>query len=252
MKRKKFLNLSATAVLGSYLFQACSISSSRQQKDRLIRGSEKIAFFGDSITFDGRYIEILNDYLKDHDDYKSLSLLNYGKNSETVSGLSEEVHEPPRPLLFDRIEETYAKDEASLLFFCYGINDAIYQPFSNENFKAYKTGVDQFLQFTRLKSCKTILLSAPTFGLDSSTAASHTTKSPQSYSWKEPYSGYDEVMQEYSSYIMSLKDDVILKTIDIYSPLRKEVDKAYDKDPIHPNGYGHQVIAETIIKEVFA
>lgn len=40
------------------------------------------------------------------------------------------------------------------------------------------------------------------------------------------------------------------KIIDIYTPLSNSRGVAYDKDPIHPNKKGHEIIMNTIVKEL--
>lgn len=61
-----------------------------------------------------------------------LRLLNLGLSSETASGLSEPTHPFPRPDVKTRIDRISEKTKPDVEFICYGMNDGIYHPQSEE------------------------------------------------------------------------------------------------------------------------
>jgi len=254
MQRKKFLKLSGQLVAGSILLQACKgaeMNAAQVQEKQIIKSDQKIGFFGDSITFDGRYIKFLEEKIRSIAKYEKVSLHNFGKNSETVSGLSEAIHDPIRPLLFDRIDTIYNENKPDFLFFCYGINDAIYHPFSAERFKAYVNGVARFLDFAKTKDHQVVMLTPGPFGIFDDARIALEERKNQDYSWKNPHPGYDQVMKQYRDYILSIDHPNVVRQIDIHTPLSINKNKAYGNDPIHPTEEGHRIIAEEIYKAVF-
>jgi hypothetical protein len=68
-------------------------------------------------------------------------LINLGVSSETASGLSEPEHPWLRPCVHGRVGKALMESKPDIVVFCYGINDGIYYPFSNERFEAYKRGI---------------------------------------------------------------------------------------------------------------
>ena len=70
--------------------------------------------------------------------------LDLGLPSETVSGLTEPGHAGgafPRPDLHERLDRVLEKTKPDLLVACYGMNDGIYYPFSEDRFAKYKEGM---------------------------------------------------------------------------------------------------------------
>jgi len=218
----------------------------------LFQKNQKVIFIGDSITKQGHFIKVIDRFLEKEKPTLSLTLINAGLNSETVSGLSEPIHHPPRPILFDRLDALLKKESPDIIFFCYGINDGIYHPYSETNFQKYKNGVARFLQKIEDHNLPVILLTPPPFALKKEANENIAPSADENYSWKNPYPNYDvEVIQKFRDYILSIKHPSVKKIINIYQPLKDHVEIAYGNDPIHPNIKGHQFLGETIINAVF-
>jgi len=227
------------------LLSACSNA-------KLIQNNQEILFIGDSITKQGGYIKVLVEFIEKENTYSDLTLVNVGKNSETVSGLSEPPHNPPRPSLFDRLDVLIKNNKPDLVFFCYGINDGIYNPYSAANFQKYKDGVTQFLTIMEQLDIPVILLTPTPFAIKKELKETLIGNNDKNYSWENPYFNYDvEVMQKYRKYILSIQHPSVKSIIDIYQPLKANQESAYDNDPIHPNKKGHQLIGEAIINALF-
>jgi lysophospholipase L1-like esterase len=235
MSRHEFI-----AILGFGLLSNKGCETSKLD----FRKYRNILFLGDSITFQGYFIEEIKAK------HPELFLKNAGLSSETVSGLSETVHNPPRPVLFNRLNREISAFKPDLVVFCYGINDGIYAPFTEQNFEKYKSGVMQFLDKMQASNLPVVLLTPPPFVLKESKKVEILNSTEPTYSWKKPYLKYNnEVIVPYKNYILGLNHPSIVAKVDIFTPLFSQAITAYDEaDPIHPNRMGHKYIAEAILK----
>jgi len=93
-----------------------------------------ILFLGTSITAQGGYVREIDAALKNENPKNPPMLINRGKPSETVSGLSEAYHPGPRPNLFTRLDEELKNARPNCVVALYGINDGIYHPFDEKSF----------------------------------------------------------------------------------------------------------------------
>ncbi|WP_271784021.1 hypothetical protein [Aquimarina algiphila] len=82
------------------------ITSCGKKEDPIVKNNTIIACIGDSVTYGGEhgYVEYLQKYMNDSVPEKKVTLLNWGKNSETITHLTETGHPGPRPFLFDRLD----------------------------------------------------------------------------------------------------------------------------------------------------
>ena len=101
MNRRQFIDRSVITLIG------CSLAACLDGNKLKIQKNQTIGCFGDSITFaGGRRICRNTPRLNSTKTILNLNIkfLNYGKSSETVSGLTEEDHPGPRPYLFERLD----------------------------------------------------------------------------------------------------------------------------------------------------
>ncbi len=244
MKRREFAITSTLGVAGSLLF-GCVDS-----KTFPFRKNQVVACFGDSITYGGGngYVEILQKIANEIRPDLNLSFLNYGKSSETITGLTEIGHPGPRPYLFERLDGLLESKSIDVAMFCYGINCGIYGKPSQKLFDSYKIGVLSFLEKAKTKNIKVILLTTPPLTLE--TVPIEIDMNSE-FTWMNPYPNYDkEVLQEFKKTILTLKHDALLASIDIHTPLLQNQTTCYENDPIHPNLTGHRLIANTIIEKL--
>ncbi len=208
----------------------------------------KLLFLGDSITFDGRYIDRLNQHLTDLYPELELILINAGKNSETVSGLSEPIHDPRRPMVMDRLDAIIDEEMPDLVFVCYGINDGIYHPFSQQRFEKYKSGLIDLLDRLDTYKIPVVLMTPTPFHLVDGVPENGDE---EVYSWKNPYPDYDkEVVSKMRELVLNIQHSAIERRVDTYKLLDEHRSEAYTKDPIHPNERGHEYIAQAIIDAI--
>lgn len=234
-----------------------TITACKDQPKNRVQKNQIIACLGDSVTYSGNhgYAEYLQKYVnKNHQDL-NLTFLNWGKNSETITHLTEEGHPGPRPFLFDRLDKLLSdQPKPDIIAFCYGINCGIYGKPSSQLFDTYKKGLNRFLDRMEKEQIKVILMTPPPLALEVAKANGHKNLAPVNgkYTWKQPYENYDaEVLKEFSNIVLTTKHPVIIDKVDIREPLLKSMETSYGGDPIHPNTKGNEVIAKALIKELF-
>jgi lysophospholipase L1-like esterase len=224
---------------------ALSIYTCRTSKS-LFTDNQRIAFLGDSITFQGGYVKNLELELAKEGNF---NVFNFGKSSETVSGLSEADHPFPRPVLFERLDKVLTTARPDITFLYYGINDGIYSPFDEGWFTAYQQGLDKAIGIIHQADSDIILLTPSPFVGDDKVKNEGLPLAQ--YSYKNPYCHYNaEVISIYADYILQLEDKRVAKVIDIYHPLLEAAVTAFNSDPIHPNAIGHKIISDVIQREL--
>src|SRR5437667_6504798 len=97
-----------TLILLSALVGLClgSQSGAAEKRAALPAKAKRVIFLGDSITYSGGYVALLEAYFVTRYPGRAIEFINVGLPSETVSGLSEEGHaggQFPRPDLHDRL-----------------------------------------------------------------------------------------------------------------------------------------------------
>jgi lysophospholipase L1-like esterase len=218
----------------------------------LLKKGQTIACLGDSITAtkDG-YVQMLQDYVDTNHPGLELTFLNWGKSSETITGLTEKKHPGPRPYLFDRLDSLLLIKPVDIIFFCYGINCGIYGKPSQALFDSYTIGLYSFFEKIKQKGLKTVLLTPTPLVLEVLNDTETLTSEQNNYGYQNPYPKYqEEVVQRFREIVLNSSHDTILGKIDLQSPLLRYKNKCYSDDPIHPNKNGHQLITNTIIENL--
>src|SRR5437660_34552 len=143
-----------------------SFSEAAKRDQQFLPGVHRILFLGDSITQSGQYVDDIETQLLLHFPDRKIEIINCGLSSETVSGLSEEGHAGgafPRPDLHERLDRVLAKVKPDLVFACYGMNDGIYLPFSDDRFDKFKRGMIKLHEKVTAAGAKIIHLTPPVF-----------------------------------------------------------------------------------------
>lgn len=203
-------------------------------------GVKRVLFLGDSITYAGQYVTDIETYFVLRHPDKPVEFINAGLPSETVSGLSEEGHangEFPRPDLRERLARVLAQTKPDLIIACYGINDGIYMPFSEERFNKFKDGIQWLHQQAGAAGAKIIHATPPTFD-----------------DKKDLKAGYNQVLSRYSEWLLSQRTNGWV-VADIHGPMdaflaqerAKEPSYALAGDGVHPGGLGHWIMARQIL-----
>lgn len=218
--------------------------------------AQRILFLGDSITYGGTYVQIIEAALIAQHPDKHYEVLNLGLASETVSGLSEDGHAGgkfPRPDLHERLDRVLEKTQPQLVIACYGMNDGIYYPLSVERLKAHQDGMLKLRAKVAAIGAKIIHLTPPVFDplpIQARVLPAGLKDYPQ------PYAGYDEVLAAYSDWLLGQRQEG-WQVLDIHTGMaqalaekrRRDAQFTYAKDGIHPNAEGHLLMARPLLQE---
>lgn len=213
----------------------------------------KVVFVGDSITYSGQYLEYLETDFRLEHPRQSLHWINLGLPSETVSGLSEPGHaggQFPRPTLHERLARVLQQLHPDLLVACYGMNDGIYYPLGEERFAAFRDGVQRLRDQAKAAGCEVLHLTPPSF--DPVPIQARTLPAGLA-EYRSPYSGYNEVLDRYSEWLVSQRT-VGWQVIDVHTAMNDHLRSERKSNPayrladdgVHINGTGHWIIATEI------
>lgn len=217
------------------------LDASKSDRMKLLRQARTIVFLGDSITMAGRYVSQFDAWLALQQLPKDPAVINVGLASETVSGLSEDGHAGghfPRPHLAERLNRVLKLTQPDLVFACYGINCAIYQPFAEHRFAAYQNGIRDLKNTVEAFGAELILITPPTFD---DKRANHDFS-------------YNAVLDKYAEWLVSQRSHG-WHVIDLHSVMSDALHKAREADPqftfqpdaVHPSDAGHDYIAQQLI-----
>ncbi len=208
---------------------------------------ERIVFLGDSITMAGNYINIFEYYIRMRYPEWNGEIINMGLSSETVSGLSEPKHPFPRPNIHSRVRNVLRVTKPQLVFICYGMNCGIYHPFSEERFGAYKSGLLGLVNLVKDSGADMVLLTPPPFAHKGTPVTQ--LAAGEAYGYTQPFEGYDQVLKGYGTWLQAeFKGEY--PVVDIHTALSPYKDLCYGKDVVHPNQYGHFIMAHTILESL--
>ncbi|PYK01725.1 MAG: hypothetical protein DME23_03510 [Verrucomicrobia bacterium] len=217
--------------------------------------AHRVVFLGDSITYSGEYVEFLETYVRSRFPESRVEFLDLGLPSETVSGLSEPGHAGgafPRPDLHERLGRALEKAKPDLIVACYGMNDGIYYPFSDERFQKFKDGVRRLRERAAAAGAKVIHVTPPTF--DPVPLKGRTLPAGLA-EYQSPYEGYNEVLDRYSEWLLAQRAQA-WEVVDAHGPMNRFLAEHRRTDPnfilardgVHANDRGHWLIAREILR----
>ncbi|MEJ2615528.1 MAG: SGNH/GDSL hydrolase family protein [Ignavibacteriaceae bacterium] len=240
--------------LTSILLLSLSLSFAQDNQSILLSG-KRILILGDSITMDGTYVSFMEYYLESLYPDKKFDIISIGLGGETTCGLTEPGHFK-RPCIFSRLDSALSQIKPKLVFACYGMNDGLYNPQSLNRFQSYKDGILKLIKKIKAYGAKVIILTPTVF--DPLRIPQKVLKDNETgYTYSKPYYKYDNVLADYSKWIMSLKIKNV-QTIDLHSPMKKYLLKRHkedhnffiNKDGIHPTPFGHLLMTNIILDEI--
>lgn len=222
---------------------------------RALSGGKRVVFLGDSITYAGEWVEFVEAYLRAQNPGTTFDFINIGLPSETLSGLSEPGHAGgsfPRPDLHERLDRALAKLKPDVIVACYGMNDGIYYPFGEERFAAFKNGMLKLRAKAAAAGARVIHVTPPTF--DSVPIKANTLPAGRE-EYRQPYEGYNEVLDRYSEWLVSQRDQG-WQVVDVHGPMNRFLleHRADDSrfrfagDGVHANTQGHWVMAREFLR----
>jgi len=220
-----------------------------------ILANQRVIFLGDSITYAGEYIEYLETWLRRRYPTNKIDFINLGLPSETVSGLSEPGHaggQFPRPDLHERLDRVLEKAKPDVIFACYGMNDGIYHPYSEERAASFQRGITGLRAAAKRVGAYIIHLTPPTFDplpIKDRTLPAGRNEYPQ------PYEGYNDVLDRYSDWLVGQRANG-WEVIDIHTAMNQFITENRKTDPkfflagdgVHVNSFGHKIMSDAIIR----
>ena len=248
--------LIVTAIISAFFSISAAAQLTKTPELKPLQGVKRILFLGDSNTYGGGYIDVIDDFLARTYPRKQYELINLGLPSETVSGLTEPNHAGgafPRPVLSERLDRALAKIKPDLVVACYGMNDGTYYPFAEDRFKKFQLGITELRNKVIKSGAEFWVMTPPPF--DHKPIMSTTLPDGLSeYPSGKPFVGYDSVLGRYSDWLMSQKANG-WRVIDLHGPLNAYLTEQRAKNPnynfapdgVHLNETGHRLIARQIL-----
>ncbi len=258
MMRSATANLPGSRLLSSVLLPLLLVATTTvvvAQEPPFPLSAKRILFLGDSITHAGTYVAMIEAQLRAHRIEPLPDIINLGLSSETCSGLSEPAHPFPRPDVHERLERALEQLDPDVVVACYGMNDGIYHPFSEERFAAYRAGIERLIEKVAAHGAQLILLTPPPFDPVPLRAGGQLRPADaDEFAYFAMYEDYDDVLARYADWILTRHDRVAM-TIDLRRPILDWLDArrrdapatTVAPDGIHPNDQGHRLIARAIL-----
>ncbi len=224
------------------------------EENFFLQDGQRVVFLGDSNTFAGQYIAYLDAYLFTRFPDRKYELLNLGLPSETACGLSEPDHPYPRPNVHERLDRVLAKTKPNVVVLCYGMNDGIYYPFSEDRFKKYQDGMTDVIDRVSKSGAKVVVVTPPPFD-PQPVRDKLLPKTADKFSWVHPYENYDDVLKRYSDWLLTLRDKGVM-VVDAHAAVSRHLAEMRKTDPkyhlsgdgVHVDGAGHWLIAQAILQ----
>ena len=216
--------------------------ASAQEGASLLAG-KRVMVLGDSITQGGGYVTFIEYLLEKRYPVLSFDIVSVGLSSETTSGLSEEGHAGgrfPRPCLHERLGRALEVVKPGLVVACYGMNDGIYLPYSEDRMQAFRDGITRMVERCNAAGAQVVLVTPPVFD-------NHGSESQ-----------YDTVLAKFADWEVKTPPKGVVAVADLHTLMadalaqRQQEDPKYHfaRDGIHPNELGHLVMALSILKEL--
>jgi len=236
------------------LFLVALASASAADKS-IMEGVKRVVFLGDSITYSGAYVDILEAAFRVEHPDRAVEFINIGLPSETVSGLSEPGHaggQFPRPTVHERLDRVLAKARPDLIAACYGMNCGMYYPFSEERFAKYREGMELLRKKAAAIGAKVVHLTPPVFDPAPIKARLLPAGLPE---YKQPFVGYHTVLDRYSEWLVGQRAQGWI-VVDAHFPMAKFIAAERERDPafklagdgVHINATGHWLVAREVLR----
>lgn len=221
----------------------------------LMDGVKRVIFLGDSITYSGAYVDVLEAAFRVEHPDRAVEFINIGLPSETVSGLSEPGHAGgafPRPTVHERLDRVLAKAKPDLIVACYGMNCGMYYPLSDERFAKYREGMELLRKKAAAAGAKVIHFTPPVFDPVPIKARLLPAGLAE---YKQPFEGYNTVLDRYSEWLVGQRAQGWI-VVDTHFPMAKFLAAERERDPayklagdgVHINATGHWLIAREVLR----
>ena len=215
--------------------------------------AKRVLWLGDSVTANGTHIGLIEAYQMTRYPDRITVNMPCGLSSETACGLSEPLHPWPRPNVHERLDRAIEKLQPDVAVICYGVNDGIYYPFSEERFKTYQAGMTKLIKKLQAGGARVIALTPAPFDAASFPKDKLLPAGAEEYGYTKVYENYHEVMRRYAKWVMekSPADQKIEITEALTAAIaeRRKADPDFRSgDGVHPNRETYAMLAEIILE----
>jgi lysophospholipase L1-like esterase len=230
------------AVANFVFLMSATFFATAQDNSFYLHKDDRVVFYGDSITEQGRYISFIDTYVATRYPGLNIRFVNSGWAGEWVVGGGG-----------GKIDQRLARDviaeKATVATFMLGMNDAAYQDFDPAFFDVYAKGYGHLLDELKrtLPNLRITLFEPSPFD--------DVTRPPQ-YALHD--GGYNKVILRYGQFVRELGRQRNIEVVDLNAPLVSVLEKAHvantaiaEKiipDRIHPSAAGALVMAATILE----
>jgi lysophospholipase L1-like esterase len=211
---------------------------------------KRIMVLGDSITQGGEYVSFVEYCLQKQYPRLDFDIVSVGLASETASGLSEEGHAGgafPRPCVHERLSRALAAVKPQFVIACYGMNDGIYKPYSDERMKAFQGGITRLVERCLASGAQVVLVTPPVFDIARNRGGSSDAL-------------YDQTLARFADWEANSPPAGVAAVVDLHGKMaaalaaRKKAEPAFyfSGDGVHPGELGHWIMAQTILEALAA
>lgn len=221
-----------------------------------VKPSDRILVLGDSNTYAGGYVTLLETWLTIHQPEADWTIVNLGLPSETASGESEPAHPFPRPCVHERLTRALEKFQPTVVTLAYGMNDGIYYPPSKERLASYQSGITKAYEQCQKAGARVYLLTPPMFdALPLRASGKLKPAGEKEYAWFAPYENYDDALGEFADWIQT-QGPQVAGIVNTRTPIVSYVQEQRKTKPeftmagdgIHFDATGHEIVARKVWK----
>ena len=244
----------ALALASALVFPGLAASGAAEPTP--LAGVRRVVFLGDSITYSGQYVEYVEAYLQARTTRRSaansLTSACRARRSRASPSRATPAAASPAPTCTSGSTASWQRPKPDLVVACYGMNDGIYYPFSEDRFEKYRDGIT----LLREKAAAAGAEGAPPHaaGLRPVARSGRRPCRPGLPSTGQPYEGYDEVLDHYSAWLLGRRADG-WDVVDVHGPMAGSSPRERGHDPdyrlagdgVHVNEIGHWIIAREIL-----
>jgi lysophospholipase L1-like esterase len=215
------------------------LAASASAQDFALKDGDRVVFYGDSITQDGRYAQTVEAYVGTRFPQWKVTFVNAGVGGDKVSGGSSGPIET-------RLERDVIVHRPTVVTVMLGMNDGGYRAYDAALFEAFSQGYRKIV--THLKEALpgvrlTLILPSP---------YDDVTRAPGFPD------GYNGVLRRYGAFVQDLAREQGASAVDLNAPVVAGLEKVSRTnavlarqlipDRVHPGGAAHLVMAAALLR----
>lgn len=230
MKKMLFFLFLFSILLPSWLMAA---------EDFALKDGDRIVFYGDSITQDGTYCQMVEWYTATRFPERNITFFYAGVGGDRVSGGGAGPIE-------QRLERDVIAHKPTVVTIMLGMNDASYRPFDEAIFKTYCDG------YRKIVSCLKDALPGVRLTLIQPSPFDDIARPPQFEG------GYDGVLRRYGQFVAELAKEQAATLVDFGTPVNKGLNMVQVHNPalarqlipdrVHPGPSCHYVMGAALLR----